>query len=70
MFAIGVFQFTPARGGRHTHLGRIRKRVCFNSRPREAGDVSQAFKASEATEFQFTPARGGRQRQFVQLSPS
>ena len=38
-FAVLVFQFTPARGGRRASASRTNKHWSFNSRPRVAGDI-------------------------------
>src|SRR5690606_13940825 len=58
--AVGrLFQFTPARSGRLTRQAMARLKWCFNSRPREAGDVRVDTRRNLGR-FQFTPARSGR----------
>ncbi len=55
-----LFQFTPARGGRHDIGARRVAWNGFNSRPRVAGDVWYGRRSVFGGMFQFTPARGGR----------
>ena len=55
----GQFQSTPAYGGRRTRLLIRPAWICFNPRPRTAGDGTWPF-CPPFPRFQSTPAYGGR----------
>ena len=60
-----LFQFTPLREGRLSHvLSEWRPRGYFNSRPSARGDQMEVIRLSVML-FQFTPLREGRHQQLV-----
>ena len=62
------FQSTPAHGGRLVNDRRFQLcHLCFNPRPRMAGDTRSMLRPSLRSLFQSTPAHGGRRHPCLRL---